>query len=203
WHHASLSIYLTRRKFLCRIFLFQNPSKLFKEEVTYFLTVDNLVQANEHIVLAGLPTLSQFISAATGDIADGEITARREDLVSEWRTAHDHFASLQHSQEGLANFPEVLPLPRAMIDQITLQESRATRCNSAAVLEGEWMLVELDRLVVHQRAVNRTYAQALKAGLSQSPTDGEIVRLSMGIFDIAPIRTAQLSNLNFALLSES
>lgn len=97
-------------------------------------------------------------------------------LIEEWETAQAHIHQLEKSEAGLA---DEIPIRKLGADYepllIELLKDPLLR-NSFNTVPTDIALVELDRLVVHQKHIDLTFVRELQRKLGRSPTELEVFR---------------------------
>ncbi|MCI0338310.1 MAG: hypothetical protein L0226_12075 [Acidobacteria bacterium] len=129
--------------------------------------------ADESLYLIGRPTLRQFHRFvrhhAVNSVSEGVLT-------DEWNSASDYIRSLEKEEAGLADDPvisklgpEYEPLLIEFLKDPLIQ-------NGFNTVPTEVALIELDRLVVHQKHIDLTYVRQLQKRLGSAPSMEEIFR---------------------------
>jgi hypothetical protein len=158
---------------------------------------------HECVYLIGRPPLSDFRHFMTV-VAENGHRADERPLIEEWRGAAAHIAGLRRQEAGIADNPSIEPVPRrleALRDRVL--EDPIFR-HAFQVVPADIGLVELDRLVVWQKWVNRGHLNLLKQRLGPSPTDEEIFETCLP-FDHPkpPMKWTQTHKDTFVLVSPS
>jgi len=158
----------------------------------------------ENIYLLGRPTLKRFLRFVRDNAAD---PFDERVLTSEWHTANRHIRVLEQEEAGLADKPDMTPLTNLG----KKYESLLVEFLKDPLVRGSFntvptdvALVELDRLVVHQKHIDITFVQSLKKKLGPSPTDDEIFRVSLP-FDHPqpPVKWSRMRRDSFVFMSAS
>src|SRR5256885_11322716 len=158
---------------------------------------------HECVYLTGRPPLSDFRYFMTV-VAENGHRANERALIEEWRAAAAHIAELRRQEVGIADNPSIEPVPRrleALRDRVL--EDPIFR-HAFQVVPTDIGFVELDRLVVWQKWVNRSHRDLLKQRLSPSPTEAEIFETCLP-FDhpTPPVKWMQTHRDTFVLVSPS
>jgi hypothetical protein len=137
------------------------------------LSVPQQQTVDDHIFLNGRPPLTEYLGFVTSITVAGA-DADRAALAQGWRVANDHVRQLESSEAGaaddatVASVPEsLIPLAEAALQNPALQQSFALTPVSIG-------MVELDRLVVYQKAINLGQIVRIKERVGESPSDEDI-----------------------------
>src|SRR5262245_9996048 len=129
--------------------------------------------ADEMLYLIGRPTLSQFRRFVRHHAINPDPEGV---LTDEWNGASNYIRSLEKEEAGLADDPvitklgpEYEPLLIEFLKDPLIQ-------NGFITVPTEVPLIELNRLVVHQKHIDITYVQKLQKKLSWAPGMEEIFR---------------------------
>lgn len=127
----------------------------------------------ERLYLIGRPTLKDFLryvrSHAVNPPDDGALT-------EEWLGAQRVVRRLERDEAGLADDPPIAKLgPEYEPLLIELLRDPLVRGNFNTV-PSDVALVELDRLVVHQKHIDMTFARQLERRLGPAPSEEEVFR---------------------------
>ncbi len=115
---------------------------------------------DRHVYLIGRPPMGEFLGFATE--AQGA-AADLSQLGDEWRTANDHIQELEQTESGIADNPSMAePDEKALVDQVM---SHPVVKKSFSVVPYSVKIVELDRLVVHQKHINIDFVAQLKSSM--------------------------------------
>ena len=158
---------------------------------------------DECVYLIGRPPLNDFRHFMTAVAENGHRADERR-LIEEWRAAAASIAELRRQEAGIADNPTIEPVPRhleALRDRVL--EDPIFR-HAFQVVPTDIGFVELDRLVVWQKWVNRSHRDLLKQRLGPSPTEEEIFETCLP-FDhpTPPVKWMQTHRDTFVLVSPS
>jgi hypothetical protein len=158
---------------------------------------------DECVYLTGRPPLNDFRYFMTV-VAENGHRADERPLIAEWRAAAAYIAELRRQEAGIADNPTIEPVPRrleALRDRVL--EDPVFR-HAFQVVPTDIGFVELDRLVVFQKWVNRGYLNLLQQRLGPSPIDEEIFETCLP-FDHPkpPVKWMQTHRDTFVLVSPS
>jgi hypothetical protein len=128
---------------------------------------------DDQVFLIGRPPLTEFLAFVIGNTVDGNV-ADRGALAQAWRAANDHVKTLELGEVGLADSPELGELPNHLTDLAAdvLGDPSVQRC--FALVPVSIQMVELDHLVVYQKAINTNHVERIRSLLGASPTDEEV-----------------------------
>ena len=127
----------------------------------------------EMIYLLGRPTLRRFVRWASHSVVRH---GSRGSLVDQWLAARAHLRRLEIGEAGLADQPPIVrPGPEYEPLLIELLRDPLIR-HGFNTVPTEIAFVELDRLVVFQRHIDRTFVAELKRRLGPAPGGAEVFR---------------------------
>ena len=155
------------------------------------------------IWLLGQPSLEDFLDHVRKAAVGGAEMARRP-LVDAWRRANDVYARLEEEEDGIADAIGCAPLPDTMLPLAeALAGSDAFRRTFDRVPTG-FAMVELDRIVVSQRRVTRTFVEALAARVTPRPDEAGLFRFCQPLERTdPPVRMRRLSGQRVLFTSDS
>lgn len=133
---------------------------------------------NPHVLLVGHPPVTEFlgyVSAETLKRHGGDDGA----LMDLWRRGNDHVLALTESEAGYGDGIELGEVPAELAPLATraLADPVMRRDYALAPVSIAW--IELDRLVVHQKHVNLTYVDELRAELGENPTPARVFEFAL------------------------
>ena len=156
----------------------------------------------ELVWLLGQPHLSDYLDFVSTKVVGGaQLSPRR--LAAEWRAANDIFAELETKEAGIAETAECLPLDRRLKALADAVRANPWFRDSFDNLPVSFRRVELDKLVVSQVHVERSFTESLGASLAGAGDER--------LFDFClpldrpspPVRIQRLSADRFLLSSPS
>jgi hypothetical protein len=158
---------------------------------------------DECVYLTGRPPLNDFRYFTTV-VAENGHRADERALVQEWRAAAARIVELQQQEAGIADNPPIEPVPRKLEALRERVLDDPVFRHAFKVVPTDVGIVELDRLVVWQKWVNRGHLDLLKQRLGPSPTDEEIFETCLP-FDHPkpPVKWMQTRQDTFVLVSPS
>jgi hypothetical protein len=121
--------------------------------------------AAEMVWLLGQPHLSDYLEFVREKVVGGAALSQRR-LTDEWRAANDHYYALEKSEPGEADRCEVRPLPAELRPLARKVRANAYFRDVYDSLPTRIMMVELDRLIVSQTHVERSFTDSLCTGLA-------------------------------------
>jgi hypothetical protein len=157
----------------------------------------------ESVYLIGRPPLNDFRHFMTVVAENGHL-ADELPLIEEWRAAAAHVAELQRQEAGIADNPRIEAVPRhleALRDRVLADPIFR---HAFKVVPTDIGFVELDKLVVWQKTVNRGHLNLLKQRLGPTPTDEDIFETCLPFeHPRPPVKSMQVHNDTFVLVSPS
>ena len=156
----------------------------------------------EWVFLTGRPPMELAIAFLKSSAADRGLDQAQ--LAEEWRAANDRVRELAEREGGIADGPPILELPDELAylarkvyqDQFFASAYRNIPCRIA--------LVELDRLVVHQRCIDLDFASRIRSGLGPHPSGGDIFKTCLPYdHPVPPVRAERTGKDSFTFSSPS
>lgn len=144
------------------------------------MSVQSSVVTDDHIFLSGRPPLSEYIGFVMNLTVDGA-AADRAQLAHDWRSANDRVKELELAEAGVADNgivdalnAELKPLATTVLEHPAVQQSYALMPVSIGV-------IDLDQLVVYQKAINLGQIARIKERLGADPSQEDVFRLCFPI----------------------
>jgi hypothetical protein len=136
-----------------------------------------LSDPNPHVLLVGHPPVAEFLGYIATQTVDGR-SGDEGALMDAWRRGNDHLLALAETEAGYADGIEFGDMPEELAPLVAraLADPVMRRDYALAPVSIEW--IELDRLVIHQKHVNLSFADELRAEIGESPS-------AMRIFEFA------------------
>ena len=155
------------------------------------------VHRRDELWLLGLPTLSRLLEFVTDEVIDGGC-ADRAALTAEWGAANEYYQELERREAGIANTgdhreldPDLEPLAEAVRASPQFRESFAT-------LPTQLGMVELDRLIVGQNHVTRTFVDQLMARIGSAPDPEALFRICLPLCPAkTPVQICRVSSQRY------
>lgn len=158
---------------------------------------------DDFVFLLGRPPVSGFVRLIRTLTVSGS-RVDEEDLAREWRQAHDHVRELELAEAGLADQPDLRPIPEHMKLLAEVEMARQAIKQSLRFTRYDWSLVELDRTVVFQKSINLGFVRELSVTLPEFPTDDDSFRLSLGQGrQLPPVHMIRLPDSTYLFSSAS
>jgi len=120
--------------------------------------------ADEMLWLLGQPTLEDYRAFVRNRVVGGE--HERVEAISAWRAAGDRYFELAKAEAGAADDHVLQPLPLELDEKAAALAADPYFATTLDTFPTELAMVELGRLVVYQRHIAATYAEARSAQLT-------------------------------------
>jgi len=157
----------------------------------------------EEVWLLGLPLLERYLEFVENNAIDGA-NADRAALVNEWRAANDYYQELERVEAGIANQVQRSELDPAMVAMAEQLKSTSAYFQTFNSLPTTFAMVELDRLVVYQKHVSRTFIDTLKSRLTPAPDAQALFRFCLPTGkQQAPVEIRRVGPRRFVFRCES
>jgi hypothetical protein len=156
---------------------------------------------DEYLYLTGRPTLRRFLRFVRTTAAHHEGESQ---LLAEWQAGLAHIRRLEHEEAGLANYPRIMQLDSHW-EPLLIEFLRDPLVRYGFnTVPTEVALVELDRLVVHQKHIDLTFARALARRLGPAPSEEQIFRTCLP-FDHPnpPVKWSRVDHGKYVFVSAS
>jgi hypothetical protein len=158
---------------------------------------------DELIFLSGRPPLNEFLGFIATQYTDPQSLNLRS-LSDEWRAANKRVQQLEAAEAGWADNPTIAPTDaslNSLRDQV-LNDPLFQR--SSPFVPVELGVVELDRLVVHQKHINLSYVRGLEATLGDNPNPGQIFRFCLPVgHPNTPLKAMRIAQNSYVFVSPS
>jgi len=131
-----------------------------------------------HVVLLGHPPVTEFLGYVTTQTVEGR-SGDDGAFMDAWRRGNDHLLALAETESGYADGVEFGVMPEELAPLVTraLADPVMRRDYSLAPVSIEW--IELDRLVVNQKHVNLSFAEALAGEIGNSPDPARVFEFAL------------------------
>ncbi len=160
-------------------------------------------QRTELAWLLGQPHLSDYLDFVATKVVGGERLSPRR-LANEWRAANDLYAELEAREGGIAETAECLTLDRRLKPLVEAVRANSWFRESFDNLPVSFKRVELDKLVVSQVHVERSFTESLGASLARGASDEDLFNFCLPLERVLPpVRIQRLSGDRFLLSSPS
>jgi hypothetical protein len=159
--------------------------------------------AAEMVWLLGQPHLSDYLDFVRDKVVGGGAVSQRQ-LTDEWRAANDHYYELEKEEAGEADKADCRPLPAELRPLARKVKADPYYREAFEALPSRIMMVELDRLIVSQTHVERSFTESLCAGLAPDADLASLFRFCLPL-DRAPppVRIQRLGSDRYLFASES
>lgn len=108
-----------------------------------------------------------------------EVQDSLSQIISDWEQANRSFSEIEQSETGEAETVDVRDLPSETKSQIQRIEQAFLFKQSFSLVPYEFKLVEIDRLVASQRAVNLDYVDLLKQRMPAKPSVSDLIDICL------------------------
>lgn len=174
------------------------------------LLTANVNGANGHptgerlLYLMGRPPLKDYLGYLRKQAKDGA-ALNQTVLAEEWRAANLHIKDIVADEYGWADNAPITPLPEHLLPlREQLFASPVYQQHSFRVGPREIGMVELDRLVVHQKHINLSHVERLMQQLGPSPSEEEVFRLCLPVdHSNPPLQWIKADKNTFVFVSPS
>ncbi|MFC4313207.1 hypothetical protein ACFPN2_29280 [Steroidobacter flavus] len=160
-------------------------------------------ECQQELWLLGQPPLGRYIEFV--EQAAGGARTDRAALMEEWRAANDYYQELERSEAGIANSGSHRELDASFASMISEVTAHPHYRRAFDTLPTTFMLVELDKLIVFQRHVRRTFVAELMRRVGPVPTPEALFRFCMPLEPSAPasVRICELGSHRYVFRCES
>jgi hypothetical protein len=167
------------------------------------IAVTNGEETDDNIYLLGRPTLAKFLRFMSQQAAR---SVPRNDgaLTDEWRAASEYIQTLEKDEAGIADHP-----PIGRLDA-RLETARNELLKDPLIVHGfntvptNFVMVELDRLVVYQKHIDLAHVCRVKSKLGPAPSDEDIFRLCLpAVHPQPPMKWSRVHNDTYVFMSPS
>jgi len=154
-------------------------------------TVSNLRRAAdappalEEVRLLGLPPLGGFLAFVERRVVGGADIPERQ-LCDEWRAANEHYHELEEREAGLAETVGCTPLDPQLDPLVEQVRANPYFQETFDQLPNSFAMVELDKLVVYQPGVVRSWSDGVAARLGNTPDPVTVFRYCQPLDAPAP-----------------
>lgn len=139
----------------------------------------------EELWLLGQPPLWRLLEFVEAYVVGGA-NADRAALTDEWRAANDYYQELEHREAGIANAGDHRPLDPALAPLVAEVQAHPQFRHTYDTLPTAFAMVELDRLIVFQKHVTRTFVDRLMARIGPARDAEALFRLCLPLHPDPP-----------------
>lgn len=158
---------------------------------------------SEELWLLGQPRLRDYLDFVEDTVVDGA-TADRVVLTNEWRVANDYYHELEQQEVGIADQIECDELDSGFepLTAEVMAHAHYRRCFDT--LPTHFGMVDLDRLVLFQKHVNRHFVMSLTMQLGPAPTPEALFRFCFPLgHPDTPVQIQRVGSRRYVFRSES
>ncbi len=134
--------------------------------------------SHEELWLLGQPPLWRFLEFVEEAVVGGA-RADRVALTKEWRAANDYYQELERSEAGIANTGSHRELDTCFMQLAEEVKAHPHFRRSFDTVPTEFGMVELDRLIVVQKHVKRTFVDRLMTRIGPAPDPETLFRVCL------------------------
>lgn len=134
--------------------------------------------AEDFLWLLGQPSLEDYLGFVRTRVIGG-MADRRGELIADWREASDRYFELARTQAGSADDHVPMPLDQEMAPLAEKLRADPHFARACETFPGDIAMVELDRMVVHQKYIAAGYAERRAAALAACATPEAVFRHCM------------------------
>ena len=158
---------------------------------------------DEEVWLLGQPLLRDYLSFVKGSVRGGE-TWSRAALIDEWRSANDYYQALAKSEAGLADTIECRDLDSTLAPLVASLMAEPRFRAAFDSVPARFGMVELDKLVMYQIQITRTFTNTLADRLGPNPDSETLFRFCQRLDSgEAAVRVQGMGSNCFAFESDS
>ena len=139
-------------------------------DMTDIEPVSTVGEPVEEVRLLGQPSLQDHLQFMNRSVVDGA-SMNRAEVVDRWRDANDYYGELERTEAGIADEIGIHPPEPCLAPLIAETEADPRYHYTFDTFPTEIAMVELDRLVVFQTHITRSFAdrQAARLGPPGNP----------------------------------
>lgn len=127
---------------------------------------------------------------------------RLDEILQSWQHLQARVATLQMSEAGLPDSAVVSPLPDEIVDEAEALTQAPMFRRTFSALGTTVGIVEIDKLVAPQRAVNIEYAEKIKASVTDMSDASRLLQLCVSAErDLEPIQHLEIAPNNHVFTS--
>ncbi len=164
---------------------------------------ESQVHPYEELWLLGQPPLWRFLEFVETAVVDGA-RAERAALTDQWRAANDYYQELEHSEAGIANSGSHRELDACLAPLAEEIEAHPHYRRAFDTLQTGFGMVELDRLIVFQKHVTRTFIDRLMERIGSAPDSAALFRICLPLDPPEPpVQICQVGSQRYVFRCES
>jgi hypothetical protein len=150
---------------------------------------------DEWVFLAGRPPLQEYLGFIAAQTSD-ETTVDLGALVRAWGEANDRVQDLQAAEAGVADGPKIEDMPAELAELAADAITSAVIQKTFNAVPTTIAMIDLDTLVVFQKAINLRYAAELRTAIEADMSPSVIFQLCVGTPDSVPTPSITRANQN-------
>ncbi len=135
--------------------------------------------------LIGQPPLHRYLDYVEENVVAGAALSR-PDVVDVWRTANDHYATLEVSEGGFPDQSELRDCAPSLTPRVAAIKRDARYRRAFDTVPTRVAVVELDRLIVSQPHINLAHVARLKTQLRPDLSEEEVFEFCFPINQSPP-----------------
>jgi len=163
----------------------ETSSPAAEQEVPLQRKAESKVHRREELWLLGQPPLWRLLEFLKDEVAE-DARADRAALTDEWRAASDYYQELERREAGIANTGSHRGLDPGLERLAAEVRGHAQYRESFSTLPTEVGMVELDRLIVGQNHVTRTFVDQLMARIGPARDPEALFRVCLPLSAAKP-----------------
>jgi hypothetical protein len=157
----------------------------------------------EELWLLGLPPLWRFLDFVEHSVVEGK-RADRDSLAGEWRVANDYYQELECREAGIANSASHRELDAELAPLAEEVKAHPHFRHTFDTVQTGFGMVELDRLIVRQKHVTKSFVDAQVRRIATHPDPEMLFRICLPLdTPRPPVRICQVSSHRYVFRCES
>jgi hypothetical protein len=156
-----------------------------EQEVLWEREPESKVHRREELWLLGQPPLLRLLEFVKDEVVDGA-RADRAALTAEWRAANEYYQELERREAGIANTGSHRGLDPGLERLAAEVMAHSQYRESFGTLPTEVGMVELDKLVVCQNHVTRSFVDQLTARIGPARDPEALFRVCLPLSAAKP-----------------
>lgn len=132
------------------------------------------------------------------------IDVDRESVAREWRRAAERTQELESREADVADNPPMVPLTGAAAEFAESEVQTAAARRALCLAPRRWCVVDTDRLLIYQKAINQTFADQTGEVLEPTSSPEDVVRIALGVHRQPPaVAIRRAGDMTFTFSSAS
>lgn len=160
-------------------------------------------QTEACVYLMGRPPISEYIRFIQTQTYESQ-NVNLNNLAMEWRDANDRVKEIEKVEKGIADNHPLLPIPEKLNYLLEKVYNDEVFKKAFSFMPYHFEMVELDKLMVHQKFINLSHVDRIKKELENNLTEETIFK-SCFPFERQPVgfRQQQVNPQAFHFVSQS